>query len=264
MRALMLVIASRTEADHDDLLLRAWVPYVLAARERHPWLDTKLVFGRGADLSGLEAVADAVFVGTQPDGYGLPIFAKTIEALQRFNGYDYVVRTNLSSFVCPVSLRAWLDKRRGCPRLYASPIALPMPRCVPEGHPCWFGSGAFVVLSRVTAAALLAAAPRTIEEHSDNSGGWRRQLAHAVEDPRRRGSVPDDIAIALALGSQYDLDVGVADGVWRRLRGRSGPGTEAAAFLELLDGGPRETLAVAPSRKPWPRGRDRADTKAAQ
>ena len=220
MHALMLVIASRNEEAHERLLRDAWVPYVVWVKEAHPWLHVRLVLGKDADLAGLETVQDAVFVSSHVDGYGMPIFRKTVEALRQSivqTNYDYVVRTNLSSWNDPSALYSWLYKSP-THGLYAGHWAM-------SGHTRAL-CGALIVLSPDAVSALLARADETIASEDEN--------------------LPDDWAIGTILHGNYSVTIippatshrtnlESAGGFWIRLKPLREHGTEVATFLRLLE-----------------------------
>jgi hypothetical protein len=220
MRVLMLVIASRSERVHERLLVDAWVPYLQWVSTAHSWLTTKLVVGRDTSLDGLETVRDAVFVSRYEDGYGMPVFRKTIDALRVSllrDEYDYVVRTNLSSWIDPTALRSWLYKSP-THGLYAGHWAM-------SGHIRAL-CGALIVLSPDAVSALLAGADEAMVREEEN--------------------LPDDWAIGSILHGNYSATVippasshhtnlESAGGFWTRLKPLRERDDEVRTFLCLLE-----------------------------
>jgi hypothetical protein len=232
MRVLMLVIASRTERAHERLLVDAWVPYIRWASTAHSWLTVKLVVGSDTSLEGLESVTDSVFVSRHQDGYGMPVFRKTIDALRVSlpqGKYDYVVRTNLSSWLDPAAMCSWLHESP-THGLYAGRMLLSPAYGLSAGHwaiTCHVRAlcGALIVLSPDAVAALLAGADEVMAREDEN--------------------LPDDWAIGTVLHGSYTATVippaashhtslESAGGFWTRLKPLRERGDEVRTFLCLL------------------------------
>ena len=99
-RIIIVVIASRTEEIHEQLLTSFWVPFIRDVVPRYKMVKVKLVFGAGTHIADLGAIRDSVILGRSPESYIPGILAKTIDAFAVLlkEPFDFIVRTNLSSF----------------------------------------------------------------------------------------------------------------------------------------------------------------------
>ncbi len=99
-RIIILVIASRTETIHEQLLTSYWVPFIRYVVPRYKMVKVRLVFGARTPISDLGDIRDSIILGGSPDSYIPGILKKTIDAFAVLlkEPFDFIVRTNLSSF----------------------------------------------------------------------------------------------------------------------------------------------------------------------
>ncbi len=99
-RIILVVIASRTEAIHEQLLMGFWVPFIRYVVPRYKMVKVRLVFGAGTPISDLGSIRDSIILGQSPESYIPGILKKTIDAFAILlkEPFDFMVRTNLSSF----------------------------------------------------------------------------------------------------------------------------------------------------------------------
>ena len=149
MKVLMLVIAS--QGGQYPRMKEALVGHYTA--NRPPWLDLKFVYG-----SNISSPGDFDLVYPQVGETLVPgMFNKTIVALEESSEYDFVIRTNLSTWFHWANLLSYLlsCKRLG---LYAG--------CIPNGS--LHVSGYCIIMSADVVGMLLTRAPRAPRSDLDD------------------------------------------------------------------------------------------------
>ena len=118
-RIIIVVIASRAEAIHEQLLTSFWVPFIRDVVPRYKIVKVRLVFGAGTPISDLASIRDSIMLGRSPESYIPGILAKTMDAFSALlkEPFDFIVRTNLSSFWILGNLLRLLSRYRRT-RLY--------------------------------------------------------------------------------------------------------------------------------------------------
>ena len=95
----ILTIASRGEL-YDKLLTNYWVPFIKMINKNYSNnVKIQLLFGNDVDVSFLDEIKDNIMICDTNEHIKL-IFKKTVLALHsiRNENYDYILRSNLSSF----------------------------------------------------------------------------------------------------------------------------------------------------------------------
>lgn len=99
-RIIIVVIASRTTTIHEQLLTHYWIPFIRDVVPRYKMVKVRLVFGADTHIADLRDILDSIILGRSPESYIPGILEKTIDAFAVLlkEPFDFIVRTNLSSF----------------------------------------------------------------------------------------------------------------------------------------------------------------------
>jgi hypothetical protein len=106
----ILAIASRNEL-YDKMIKVYWIPFISFIEKNYPNVHIYLVFGKDSFIDDLDIIKDNIIVSDSIENYVPGIFFKNIHAFKHLekDDYDYLIRTNMSSFIMIDRLISYID-----------------------------------------------------------------------------------------------------------------------------------------------------------
>ena len=106
----IVAIASRGKL-YDQMMQIYWIPFIQYIKQHHENINIYLVFGKDANLTGLEHIKQHIIVSDTPESLIPGVLDKTLYAFDCLmgNDYDYLIRTNMSSFIMIDKLTEYIN-----------------------------------------------------------------------------------------------------------------------------------------------------------
>jgi hypothetical protein len=106
----IVAIASRSEL-YDKMIKSYWIPFITFIKKHFQNVHIYLLFGKDSYIDDLDTIKDNIIVSDTTENYIPGIFYKSIHAFKYLENddYDYLIRTNMSSFIMIDRLISYLS-----------------------------------------------------------------------------------------------------------------------------------------------------------